>query len=87
MSGKKDIATGTYDNTPQLIKHEEDIKNRMARQSIPRGQPRFRYQNFFNGYCFCCSNFGHKAANCVFNFGNIQQRMSSNNQMLQHRVR
>ena len=42
MSGKKDIAIGTYDNTLQSRKHEEDIKNIMTRQSIPRGQPRFR---------------------------------------------
>jgi len=87
ISGKKGIATGTNDNTLHSRKYEEDIKNRMTRQSIPRGQPRFRYQKFFNGYCFCCSNFGHKDANCVFNFRNIQQRMSSNNQILQHRAR
>ena len=54
------------------------------RQPIPRRQPIFRYQIVFHGYCYCCSNFGHKAANCAFNFRNIQQRMSSNNQMLQH---
>ena len=32
----------------------------------------------------CCSNFGRKAANCAFNFRNIQ---SKNNQLLQHRTR
>ena len=24
-----------------------------------------RYQNKFNGYCFCCYNYGHKAAFCT----------------------
>ena len=87
VSDKNDIVTGIDDNPLQSRNNQEDIKNRMTRQSIPRGQPRFRYKNVFNGYCFCCSNFGHKAANCVFNFRHLQQRMYSNNQMLQHRVR
>ena len=55
----------------------------MTRQFTPRRQPRFRYHNFFNGYYFCCSNFGHKAANCEFNFRNRYQRISNNNQLLQ----
>ncbi len=32
-----------------------------------RNQLRVRYVNFFNGYYFCCSNFGHKVANCFYN--------------------
>ena len=71
----------------QLRKHEEEIKSRMTRQSIPRRQSRLRYQNFFDDYCYCCSDFGHKAASCVFNFRNIQWRMFSNNQVLQHKVK
>jgi hypothetical protein len=27
-----------------------------------------RYKGFFNGYCFFCSNFGHKAINCYLRF-------------------
>ena len=42
-----------------------------------RNQPRTRYDTFFNGYCFCCSNFGHRAASCGFNFRNVQRRMSN----------
>ena len=42
------------------------------------------YQIFFHGYCCCCSNFGHKAANFAFNFRNMQ---SKNSQLLQHRTR
>ena len=72
MSGKDDIATGTDNHVLQSRKHEEEINNRMTRQSLPRRQSRFRYQNFFNGYCYCCSDFGHKAGSCVFNFRNIQ---------------
>ena len=30
--------------------------------------PILRYQIFFYGYYYCCSNFSHKAANCEFNF-------------------
>jgi hypothetical protein len=29
-----------------------------------RRQPFSRYKEFFYGYCFYCSNFGHKAVNC-----------------------
>jgi len=47
-----------------------------------RNQPMVRYVNFFNGYCFCCSNFGHRAANCFYNFRNVQRRMSNNKQMI-----
>jgi hypothetical protein len=29
-----------------------------------RRKPFSRYQGFFYGYCFFCSNFGHKVVNC-----------------------
>jgi len=29
-----------------------------------RGQPSTRYTNLFDGYCFCCKGFGHKAMQC-----------------------
>ena len=47
----------------------------------------FRYHNFFYGYCFCCFNLGHKAANCDFNFKSMRQRISRTNQMMHHGVR
>ena len=50
-------------------------------------QLRFSYQNNFYGYYYCCSNFGHKAANCAFNFRSMQLRISKNSQLLQHRRR
>ena len=57
----------------------------MSRQSIPRRQPRLKYQSFFNGYFYYCYNFGHKATNYVFR--SMQMNMSNNNQLLQHRGR
>lgn len=75
----------TSKNNLKAREHEEGIQNKVTRQYTPRRQTRYMYQNFFNGYCYCCSNFGHKAANCKFNFRNRHQRISSNNQLLQHK--
>ena len=87
MNEKKELASGTKSNILQSREHEEDLQNRMARKFTPRRQPRLRYQNFFNGYCLCCSNFGHKAANCDINFRNRHHRISSNYQILQHKLK
>jgi hypothetical protein len=54
---------------------------------MPRRRPSFRYQNFFHGYCFYCSNFGHKIANCQVKFRDMQLRKSRNKQSLQHRTK
>jgi hypothetical protein len=40
------------------ICHQQE-RNRFAQ----RRQPFSRYKEFFYGYCFYCSNFGHKAVN------------------------
>jgi hypothetical protein len=56
-------------------------------QQIPRRRPSFRYQNFFHGYCFYCSNFGHKIANCQINFRDTQLRKSINKKSLQHKTK
>jgi hypothetical protein len=32
-----------------------------------------RYANFFYGHCFCCTNFGHKVADCR-DYKNVQAR-------------
>ena len=87
MGGKDGISTVTYNSSLQSRKHEEEVKNIMTRRSISRKQPKFRYQIFFNGYCYCCSDFSHNAVNCVFNFRNIQRRMFSDNQMMQHKLK
>jgi hypothetical protein len=41
----------------------------------------------FYGYCYYCSNFGHKAANCGIKFRSMQLRRSQNEQRLQHRTK
>jgi hypothetical protein len=33
-----------------------------------------RYQNFFLGHCFACTNFGHKVVNCRAYGRNVQER-------------
>jgi hypothetical protein len=43
-----------------------------------RRQPFSRYQGFFYGYCFFCSNFGHKAINCSLRFRYEQSIYSTN---------
>jgi hypothetical protein len=46
-----------------------------------------RYKNFFYGYCFFCSNFGHKAINCSLRYKYEQSRYSMNNYLSQQIVR
>jgi hypothetical protein len=46
-----------------------------------------RYKGFFYGYCFFCSNFGHKAINCSLRFRYKQSRFSMNNYLPQQRLR
>jgi hypothetical protein len=51
-------------------------KDQKSMYYIPRNKPRFRHANFFNGYCFYCYKFGHKAANCFYNLRSIHRSMS-----------
>jgi hypothetical protein len=46
-----------------------------------------RYKDFFYGYCFFCSNFGHKAINCSLRFRYEQSRYSMNNYLPQQILR
>jgi hypothetical protein len=46
-----------------------------------------RYKDFFYGYCFFYSNFGHKAINCSLRFRYEQSRYSMNNYLPQQRLR
>jgi hypothetical protein len=52
-----------------------------------RRQMFLRYKNFFYGYCFFCSNFGHKAINYSLRFRYEQSRYSMNNYLPQQRLR
>jgi hypothetical protein len=46
-----------------------------------------KYKGFFYGYCFFCSNFGHKYINCSLRFGYEQSKHSRNRYMSQQRMR
>jgi hypothetical protein len=46
-----------------------------------------RYKYFFYGYCFFCSNFGHKAINYSLRFRYEQSRYSMSNYLPQQRLR
>jgi len=44
---------------PPKKTYEEDQE---FRRTPPSGRPpTLRYQNYFPGFCYSCSNFGHKA--------------------------
>jgi hypothetical protein len=73
-------------NKDKMIPDKKQRYQKMEQQ-IPRRRPSFRYQNFFHGYCFYCSNFGHKIANCQIKFRDMQLRRSINKQSLQHRTK
>jgi hypothetical protein len=52
-----------------------------------RRQSSSRYKGFFYGYCFFCSNFGHKAINCSLRFRYEQSSFSRNNYLPPQRLR
>jgi hypothetical protein len=61
---------------------------RHERNRPPQRRKTFsRYKNFFYGYCFFCSNFGHKAINCSLRFRYEQSRYSMNDYLSQQRLR
>ena len=86
----KSVQSRVHEKEPyNRIKYADQNYNYEHHNSIhyfSRNPPRVRYVNFFNGYCFCCSNFGHRAANCFYNFRNIQRRMSNNKHMTHQSV-
>jgi hypothetical protein len=51
-------------------------------QSAQRRQSFSRYKGFFYGYCFFCSNFGHKAITCSLRFRYEKSNYSRNNQQI-----
>jgi hypothetical protein len=46
-----------------------------------------KYKVFFYGYCFFCSNFGHKAVNYSLRSRYLKSRYSGNNYLPQQRLR
>jgi hypothetical protein len=55
-------------------RHDQHERNRFAQ----RRQPFSRYKEFFYGYCFYCSNFGHKAVNSSLSLRHEQLRFPRN---------
>jgi hypothetical protein len=51
-----------------------------------RRQPFTRYKEFFYGYCFFCSNFGHKAVNCSLRLRHEKLRFQRNKYFPQQRM-
>jgi hypothetical protein len=66
---------------PAKRRHQHG-RNRFAQ----RRQPFSRYKEFFYGYCFYCSNFGHKAVNCSLRLGHEQLRFQRNNYLPHKRM-
>ena len=83
------MQTKGNETSTKIRDSDQNYQPRIAqKQSQQKGrEPIFRYQIFFHGYCYCFSNFGHKDANCEFNFRSMQLRISKNSQLLQHRTR
>jgi hypothetical protein len=63
-------------------RHHQHERNRFSQ----RRQPFSRYKEFFYGYCFYCSNFGHKAVNCSLRLRHEQLRFPRNKYLPQQRM-
>jgi hypothetical protein len=61
-------------NTPFAQGNHQHGRNQPAQ----RRQPFSRYKYFFYGYCFYCSNFGHKDVNCPLRFRHEKSRHPRN---------
>jgi hypothetical protein len=70
-------------NTPSAQGNHPHGRNQPAQ----RRQPFSRYKDFFYGYCFFCSIFGHKVVNCLLRFRHEQSRHSRNKYLPQQRMR
>jgi hypothetical protein len=63
-------------------RHHQHERNRFAQ----RRRPFSRYKEFFYGYCFYYSNFGHKAVNCSLRLRHEQLRFPRNKYLPQQRM-
>ena len=73
----------TRNNTPSAQGNHQHGRNRPTQ----RREPFSRYKDFFYGYSFYCSNFGHKSVNCSLRFRHEQSRQPRNNYLPQQRMR
>jgi hypothetical protein len=69
-------------NAHPAERHHQHGRNRFAQ----RRQPFSRYKEFFYGYCFYCSNFGHKAVNCSLRLRHEKLRFQRNKYLPQQRM-
>ena len=80
---KSKVAINNEGHGPHSIFVQGKIDQRFRRPFSQR-QSISRYQNFFYGYCFCCSEFGHKAMDCQFNLKNLYKRFQNSHQKVSH---
>jgi hypothetical protein len=59
-NGVRTESVGRRNNVLSTKRRHQQERN----QFVQRRQPFSRYKECFYGYCFYCSNFGHKAVNC-----------------------
>jgi hypothetical protein len=77
MSKEKGTRTESVEKINSVLPTERRYqhgRNRFAQ----RRQPFSRYKEFFYGYCFYCSNFGHKDVNCSLRLRHEQLRFQRN---------
>jgi hypothetical protein len=70
-------------NAPSAQGNHQHGRNQPAQ----RRQPFSRYKDFFYGYCFYYSNFGHKVVNCSLRFRHEKSRHPRNKYLPQQRMR
>jgi hypothetical protein len=85
-SNERGTRTETMDQRNNVLFVQRNHQHRRNRPS-QRRQPFSRYQRFFYGYCFFCSNFGHKAVNCSLKLNYEQSGHSRYRYLPQQRMR
>jgi hypothetical protein len=81
-NGVRTESVGRRNNVLSTKRRHQQERN----QFVQRRQPFSRYKEFFYGYCFYCSNFGHKAVNCSLRPRNEQLRFQGNKYFPQQRM-
>jgi hypothetical protein len=85
MSKEKGAKTESVEQRNNALSAERRHQHGRNRFSQKR-QPFPRYKEFFYGYCFYCSNFGHKAVNCSFRLRHEKLRFRRNKCFPQQRM-
>jgi hypothetical protein len=85
-SNERGTRTETIDQRNNVLPVQRNHQHGINRPS-QRRQPFSMYQGFFYGYCFFCSNFGHKAVNYFLKLRYEQSRHSRHRYMPQQRMR